>query len=470
MEKATQIVIVVLILVFKVPSALAEPPVRTDFLALWQKPGNDQFSCSSCHTPSGREILDSNISLEDVKRRALNHLSTGDATAIAQAVGEERKLHSFPISGLRPFQPEGKALAGSTIAERDTAFGQSLQTVAPHLAGGEVWTVEEAEKAARELLATPLRKVQPGIVFDPLSRDPVRALDGPALGDWIPDVGLSRPGTKAFEEACRKYRRPDGSYDLAAIDAAVTVVEGRPTSPLSELARLKRLALLEYVSLLETGHPPRPVTPGPHLPEDPIWAVGNFARKIQGATAEAWGMNATLAARAGVPMGKPIDMRQTALSWFWVGWTIDPSLQSTSFDRKTRTGQYLAQMFWDAGPYPWHAAYFAARRPLEEREIAASGIAFQPEINAFVNGAVLERNLHLEVEAQQAFVRWCANLLRMDCLLIQKDRREGRKVPYPFSARQQLSDLWHFVGSRLDEPSRQKTQQIVDTTVTSLTP
>lgn len=432
--------------------------------ARWMKPGVDGRSCVACHTPSGREIWDSPISIGDVRRRGFQHLTGGDVVALADSVAELRGSLKVSARPLSPFQPAGALIEGKTVAERDDAFGRSLEKVAPRLWKGEVWTLAEAEAAMEELCSKPLTQVQPGFALDPISRDPYRLLDGPALGDWIPDIPLSQAGTVAFIEACRA----PGGTDIPAIDAAILKVEGQPKSTIEQLSRLKRLALLRLESQLETGRQEGPIRLSPGLPEDPVWAVGHLVSQTPMATPESWGMDAAVAKRAGVEMGKPMDLRPMALSWMWVGWMIDPSLQRTSGDRFTKFGVYLTQMLWDAGPYPWHAAYFASRRSLETRKLAVAGEALQPEINVFVNRGILEQNAPKDSVSKTAFVRYCGAVLRMDCLLVERDLAEGCKLAFPSAARQQLGELWKFVGAQQNEDEKTRTEAIVSRVLAKL--
>ena len=426
----------------------------------WTQPGKDGLSCSSCHSPTGREVWQSDISLEDVKRRALNHLGENDAQQLLSEVSVLRgpvQTSNFP---LRPFEPRGGALRGETPTDRDQAFAETLKTSLPSLIGKKVWTLAEAEVAAKELTAVPLKDVRTGIIYDPVSRDPVRPNDGPNLGDWIADAPLDRKDTLEYERVCQKNYDAVNGYDVKGIatDLAKNVAPAETT--IAHLSQLKRIALLQYSNYLETGKPPECLPLSSELPEQPIWAVGDLERRIQDMDPQSLGISEHDADRLGVKWGKPANLAPSALSWMWIGWTLDPGLQNSSLERVAKTGQYLAKAFWDAGPYPWHAAYFAARRPLEQRARAGDHEAFQPEINAFVNNVVLETQAPKDAD----FANFCANLLRMDCLLVQRDLGKGRKLPYPTSAKQQAVSLWNFVKTRIAESDRAKTKAILDQT------
>jgi hypothetical protein len=441
-----------------VPAAPGQPTI-----ANWSKPGRDGHACLSCHSLSGREVW--STSIENLTRRARNHLSEEESLQTAESIAAIRG--SAGSSTLRPFEPAGGSYAGTTATERDEAFGQSLGTLVPKLAAGQVWTLNDAEAAAQELCATPLPQVKTGLIFDPLSRDPVRAADGPLLGDWIPDVALSPEGTEVYQAACLATDDRFDADDLLRISAALNTAEGRPKSAIIEMSRLKRLALLKYTEQNQRlGELPAPVVAPQLMPDDPIWGVGNVARLYNGMSPQQLGMTEEMAKTAGLEWGVPIELNQMALSWFWVAWTLDPSLQHTSLELKAKTGQYMAQSFWDAGPYPWHAAYFAARRPMEER--AGSGQALQPEINAFVNEDVLLRIHPANKASLQAFAHFCANVAKMDCLLMERDLKAGLPLANQFSARQQMNALVSFAEPHLTPEEARRTRDLVARCLKSL--
>ncbi|MBS1724835.1 MAG: hypothetical protein JSS66_17980 [Armatimonadetes bacterium] len=391
-------------------------------------------------------------------RRASNHLGEAESAALAKELIAERLSLVARRGTRRPFEPGGRSFSGKSAKERDAQFGQSLAGLIPRLATGAVWTLAEAEAAAKELTSTPLKDVPTGLVFDPVSRDPYRALDGPALSDWIPDVALDQRATVAFETALTAGK------SVEAVETAITEASHSPRTGIESLSRFKRLALVKWVRYLEIGIWPQPESLGPKMPEDPIWAVGNTFRLDEGMTPQLLGMDPVLARTAGVELKKPLSLAQSALSWMWVGWTMDPSLLKTTLDPVAQTGTYVNKALWDAGPYPWHAAYFTFRRAFEERKLSRNGQCLRPELNAFVNNDVLK---HFAPD-DPAFVKFCANGLRMDCLLVDRDRKQRRTIKNADAAKRQLTNLWEFVGPKLATEEATRTKSLLDRTTKAL--
>ena len=87
---------------------------------------------------------------------------------------------------------------------------------------------------------------------------------------------------------------------------------------------------------------------------------------------------------------------------------------------------------------------------------------------AFVNDHALETYAPKEPKSRAAFVKLCANLLRMDCLLLERDLKLGRVVPVRPAARQQLGSIWKFVGAALSKEDNAKTEVIVKRVLASL--
>lgn len=381
----------------------------------WFKYGPDGFSCVSCHTPSGRDLVDSAITREDLVRRGSGHIGEKDATALADSILRSRGRLPRPATTVRPFQPEGTPLKGNTPEQRDTSFGGTLNNLSPTLAAGKVTSLADARKAAAELTDDPLQHVVPGIVFDPLSQEPFRKMDGPPLGDWIPDIGLSYEGTTQFVISLDDHPYRDG-YDILAIDTEINKVEGRFKSGIDMLSRWKRMALVQYEGFLRSGKLPKPSKLSPSLNANPIWLVGDFARANTGSTPLSIGMTEFAAEKQGLDPEAPMDLHPMAVSWFWTSWIIDPSLQSTALSPQVKSGRRMTEELLDGGPLFWHAAYFNARRPMEE-------LAETKKIT--VELSALARKIPARLPADPAdrarLVRYLDNLFRMLCLTVEAD-------------------------------------------------
>lgn len=396
------------------------------FDALWRKPGRDGLSCVSCHSDSGREIWMSAITPDNVRRRALRHLNGEDASRLA-LLTEEMRRGTTPV-GI-PFAPADCLLPGNTPAARDRAFVLRLRRDGFPLLTETIQTLADAQRVDVQIRSVPLDRVPVGIQLDPVSRDPAHGGLGPMLGDWIPDVPAKEP----------------------------------VSTPLAELARRKRIALRFYEERLKGSQ----VRIAPDSVEHPLWSVGSFARFYGDATGRTFGLSEGEARDLGVSLDRPLGFNEVALSWFWIAWTLDPSLQTLSRDPQARNGAYMSEMLWKGGPYPFHAAYFAARRPLELRA-KQPGFALQPDFAAFVNNDNLLHYQPAKPEARLDFIAACRALLRMDCLLLTADLTHGRDSANPVGAIQQIGALWHYVKGQDTPGENAQTQPIVDAALNAL--
>lgn len=366
----------------------------------------------------------SDIAAAHVQRRAGRHLSRNDAETLAALTVEMRRGLSS-LAG-RPFAPP--ILTGDTPADADRAFGELLEDTHFPLFARDIRTPAQAFAADAAIRSVPLTSLPIGLDLDPVSRDPffldpTRPDDRPGLGDWIPDI-------------------------------APTAKDG---SSIAQFSRLKRRALEVYETSLATGQHPNLTGALKSEPDHPIWAVGQFARFHAEDTGRTFGLDADTAAQLGVPLDRPLRLDKVALSWFWVGWTLDPALQNMSRDRLAKNGTYMSSLLWSAGPYPMHALYFAARRPFERRAVEP-GMALQPDFAAFVNEEALAKH----APADPNFLRGCRNLLRMTCDILAHDLATGRKSLNPTGAIQQIQSLWMFVKPRDIQHENQRTAPKVD--------
>lgn len=189
-------------------------------LQVWQRPLTvDKFggraSCSACHGPDMLDLAYMNVADSDIVRRGVGDgLSQAEAEQLAAAVrGLRVKYDMAPIDpdAFRPFQPGGEALLpGATDAERDVAFGQTLETLLPTLmSDAPITSLGQAERARDELLALNPRDLKIGFDLPRWSEDTFHdeAREGVqgTIVDWVADLprfgGEKRAEWKALQEA-----------------------------------------------------------------------------------------------------------------------------------------------------------------------------------------------------------------------------------------------------------------------------
>lgn len=98
-------------------------------LVAWRRVGT-HGSCVGCHAPDAYDLAAIGYSDADITRRALDHVTPGEAgqvvllvKAVRQKYGIERPLHP---QNFRPLQPGHEVLPGASHANRDQAFAQYL--------------------------------------------------------------------------------------------------------------------------------------------------------------------------------------------------------------------------------------------------------------------------------------------------------------------------------------------------------
>jgi len=180
----------------------------------------DGTACISCHSPLGTELFTSGFSMADFARRASRHMGKSDAALVAETLAQtqSRKSESARLFPARASQTK------STGTQLDSAFGRRLRVATPVLASGPIGSPAAAMNAAAQLLKLHPATIQPSIRIDPLSREPGRSDNGLLIGDWIPDIPLSRERTSRFAEKATEVADHAASDDPKRNDLALQMV------------------------------------------------------------------------------------------------------------------------------------------------------------------------------------------------------------------------------------------------------
>lgn len=416
------------------------------YFTLWHTKGQDGLKCVSCHTPRGTEILMSGVSAADMTRRAKPHLGEEKASFIAEAFRACRSQ----VVVRRPFEPKGGILPGAGPEARDEAFGAQLQRLYPTWFVEKSRTYEEALSDAKRMTSVPLDTIRTGFEFDQLSNDPFRNLTSLTINDWIPDVELADEEATAFNTACMSAKL---SAPLRELQLSVQEIQGKPKTSFEHLSNLKRLALLEYERSLLTGAKLEPGELSRTFPEDPIWAVGNWARMMNGFPPETLGIPPAKVAALRMKPGEPLNLSGMALSWFWVAWMRDPSLLMTSRDKPALDGQYMSETIWLAGPYAMHNAFFVTRRPLETYFAQKGSMNLKAEFTAFSNDGALEKFEPKSPAARKRFLAWCHSLVDVYSTILIQDAKTHKTMWQPTQSLQQLEGIAAFLSKRVSRSS-----------------
>lgn len=399
----------------------------------------DGTACISCHSPMGTELFSSGFTSKDFARRAARHMNASDAKAVAETL---TGVHT-PASPKSWLFPVHASLGKSNGVSRDTAFGGRLRAATPVLSGKPIASKDAAFAAAEQLLTLTPSGIQPGIVIDPLSREPKLSDTGLLIGDWIPDVPLSPERTSIYAAKATEIADNAASDDPRRHELALQMVYAiadRPQTPLATLAFYKRAALLQF------GKPWKGFVPTSQMPENPIWAVGNQLRIMHGRRTDELGISPDECLATGLKNGDYIQTAASAASWFWVCFATDPTLESMSLDIKARNGQYFLQALADTREAPWTAAYAASYLVLARSRVR-SQMALQPDFTAFVNNNQIIKNAPKDKAQRLLYQGWLRNVMRMFVYLMLEDINAGMPVFNAVGASQQFSDVLRSVNA-----------------------
>ncbi len=444
------------------PPAVTRPNIHTAAQSAITQLRPDGTACISCHSPLGTELLSSGFSISDFTRRAARHMSASDAESVAETLGNVASPHAKK-SWLFPVHVSSTSTTG--IA-KDSAFGSRLRTGTSRLSSGVIASHVAALDAAKQLLMLTPSSMQPGIAIDPLSREPRRSDKGLLIGDWIPDVPLSRERTAIYAskatEIAENATSEDSKRQLLALQMVYAITD-RPQTPLATLSFYKRAALLQF------GKPWKGFVPTSTTPENPVWAVGNQLRIMHGRRTDELGISPEECLATGLKSGDYIQTAGSAASWFWVCFATDPTLESMSLDIKARNGQYFLQALADTGKAPWTTAYAASYLVLSRAGVRPE-LVLQPDFTAFVNNDQIIKNAPRDKHQRLLYQSWLRNVLRMVAYLMLDDIQAGRPVFNAVGASQQLSDFLRSVNALVPAATRVDDARLVKRALDSLAP
>lgn len=399
-------------------------------LVAWRRPDARGQSCVSCHSPDGIELSAFGFSRENVLRRAVRHLPADDGEAIVAML--RRRKASGDAMRDRPLQPGGVPLPGSTPAARDLAFLRTLPAVVPTLAAGRVDSEASALKVRDEALRIDLTKLRIGIPFNRLSEDGFHGREHRTVAHWFPDVPIAKVDPAAGD----RYLKDPTDANLRALDVRGAL--NAATSPGELLALSKYRSLLILQHRLRTGRLTPLATPGTLvLNQNPFWDVADFARRYEEETDVAsLGFPADVATgKQGGPSYRD-QLKALRLPWFWMGWELDPALQTSGLNGETQRADYFVRYLWKDGPYPAHLAFMLTKKLVEQGynprlwNEPRFPQRYEISFSDFLMGEELGR-LELGGEYGRRFVRLAGNALRTGLYLSRKSVRETGEAFHP---------------------------------------
>lgn len=429
---------------------------RVEGMAAWRRIGS-HGSCSSCHSPDGIDLALIGYSDADITRRALDHVSAGDAAKIVTWVKAQRQWHGItrPLHPLkfRPLQPGMEVLPGASHEARDLAFGNYLAGDIQLLwASGRIESRAQALAAQAQFRALDLRKLRTGIAFDLWSEDHTHGTAHRSASEWLPMMGVK---PKAGRE--QQWHGIQDAYLANPTDAAFWNLYDNidlmlePVEP-PGFERGQEWSLLKYKSVQIVQHMMRHqslampdallgTTGGlaanrlKVIARNPLFRAGDHVRRFPlqfDAANESTLFPPHLAPTLPASQTDLRDQNENFFRvWFWMGWAQDPALLLSDSIFQTTEGDYLYASL--LARYKLHHAFVVAMTSVHKANAAAffsapgAGVAGHGKWAAFNPFMVLHhiernRNEPPANDARRALHdRMFANTARLWIYLVHED-------------------------------------------------
>ena len=355
--------------------------------------------------------------------------------------------------------PGDMLMPGVRDAARDAAFALSLKDEVKLLLVGEpIRTVEQARAAEAQLLGLDLRSLKVGVPFERWTEDGFHGSASNVPTEWVAMLAR-RPGAgqeAAWQSLVDHYIAEPSTANLWAMyDAIEGTTVGESTAPLAarwSLRKYQSLQLAAHMLLHRTPELPDLHHGAPSgdpvarrtlaIARNPFWRVGDSVRQNplncnqpDPCTTFPPALDATM------NPGDQARERQSyedKMSWFWLGFTLDPALVMTEDSLATVTGDYFLAL-----SQPWYQVHNAfivaaivtakanARDYLDVKGVALPGHGLWASPRPFMAFKHSERELHHPPRQDlrhPIHERLWANAFRMYLLLMNDELGRTGKV------------------------------------------
>lgn len=472
------------------PEAKASKPADKADLAIakglvaWRKPGaiNHQAACANCHGPDGYELAIYNFDDATLRRRAKPHLQPAEVEEIVSLIHAVREKYGIkklldPFED-RPFQPGGQVLPGKTPEERDEAFGEEILTKFPTLMGGRIESLEQAKRAAGEIMAVNPWTLKIGIPLNRISEDFFHGPEHATIANWIPDEPRIAPEDTAGEWYATQdayLANPSDQNFWKMMEAYDKLTKQTGVQNINDLSSAKQKSLFLFQHLARTGklnpEPSRPPILYGELKSvlvpNPIWDVGNLARDFMPGDKDSLGFSDDL--RLKKTSGPTVDrqLQDMRVSWMYAGWLFDQGLYRTSFDKRVRRGEWIQTSIWQDGPYAIHNVYVSTRHQLV--------LSWSPNIWSgdpgrrhytwdYAQLMLGQRHIKQRPEAgrhRELYDRFTANCFRMSLFLLIEDLQKNHVIWLREPSRAHVKAMQEFFAAA-DPAWAAKDKELVD--------
>jgi hypothetical protein len=476
------------------PSSFTPEEARRIAMNLWRdddRTRHPKGSCSGCHGADFYDLARIGSTETDILRRAkIDGATPTEAAALARAIGDLRARENLPAENartFRPFQPGGAPVPGATALERDINFARSLESLLPTLWGARIDSLETAKRARDELLdvlngtnlvkANPrnlnLRALPTGIQYPLWSADLAQGEAEGTLNDWLADIALdASPETKAQWHALQDayLKNPSDENFWRMFNGVATLTQTKPfercdpgginpnlaCGALDDFARHKLRSAMIGQHLMRVQHEAREgfvqgalafsyldragyVPATDMLLGGDLWQIGDSARTMLSEN-QTEGTLRTSLKNLGLPQfvqesvsassSESLEQHRLRLTWFWIGFTFDPSFARIHGSNSTKVGEYMVASLIDENMH-LHNAFSQHVR------LVAKG--FLPEANVKRIGSTLTRITPGFLMNYSYFIGYGRPVIRWN---------EDRKNPLPSAVKLEQEALWQrFVSN-----------------------
>jgi mono/diheme cytochrome c family protein len=443
-------------------------------MAVFRKEG-PKGACAGCHSAGAIDLTFIGFSDATILRRAVPNVGPEDAQtvvdlihALRQRYHVDRPLHPRKF---RFMQPGHDVLAevvdpGATLSAdpgahdeaRDRAFGQYLQTdVKLLLAGDKITTLAQAKAAQDQLLKLDLRQLKVGVPIERWTEDAFNGPESDVATEWIPMLARHPAPTNAtgvYALVDAYLADPSEANLWRFYDAIPSLTVGEPEDLAARWSLRKYLAVQVASHMLLHGSLDLPnlyvgaPSADPEaqrltaIAHNPFWSIGDSIRlnplncnQPAPCTTFPPAMDMTFAA------GDAARARQTyvdKMSWFWLGFSVDPALVISEDDLGTVVSDYFqatSQQY-----YKVHQAFIVAAiataKANAHQYLDMPGIALQGHgmwasprpFGVFKNN---EREIHHPLPTDSRYAiheRLWANAFRMFLFLMDDELAQTGKV------------------------------------------
>ncbi|MDG2305289.1 MAG: carbohydrate-binding protein [Candidatus Binatia bacterium] len=367
-------------------------------------------SCAGCHVADAFDLAVIGYSDADIRRRALEHVSSEQAEQIVQLVHAQRQRHGLDRvlhpGHFRPLQPGFEPLPGDTVRERDFAFLQHLADEQNLILMNDVIdSREKALLAEQQLLALDVHSLRIGVRLDRWSEDSfhgpshvgqapyaeAQGQDG-SVAEWLPNMATVPLANRAQEFYALFDAYAANPTDLAFwrfYDSIAEITESHEPLLNDDDSWAYEWMRTKYESIQVMGHMLRHQTldfpdlaidqPEPEgldalaasILRNPLWRVGDMIRQrpLDCPTPELCTTFPPFVPNETDPAKLNVQSRVLQRAWFWAGWMVDRALLRSDESFATISGDYFYPLhhgFWNG-----HYAFITAKMSVEKANEAS---------------------------------------------------------------------------------------------------